>query len=87
MTNNSLVRHGFKGDGVRYAAASLACFCSFVNSDGCLHVGRHLNQTPLLGVLKHLVILPKHHSVTRLVINEDHESCEHLGYNYVLSCL
>ena len=85
LSNDLMSGNYFKGAKEKQIIASLVRFCSFVDSGKCLRLGGHLNYATLMNVSKHLIILPKRHPLTHLVMKDIRESCGYLAYNYVLS--
>ncbi|XP_078344112.1 uncharacterized protein LOC144629777 [Oculina patagonica] len=58
-----------------------------LDQEGALRVGGRLENSTLDYQIKHPLLLPKDHHVTKLIIMDVHESVGHLGQEYVLTCL
>ena len=54
---------------------------------GFLRIGGRIQNAPIEDDMKHQIILPKDHHVTKLLIRHYHEISGHSGRNYVLSLL
>jgi len=52
---------------------------TFLDQDGLPKVGGRLKNASLLDSLKHLVIIPKDHPITRTIIAHYHEKVQHQG--------
>ncbi|XP_033728153.1 uncharacterized protein LOC117317452 [Pecten maximus] len=53
--------------------------------DGVIHVGGRLERAEISYDAKHPVVLPRESVVSRLVVDDAHRSCGHLGKNTVLA--
>lgn len=57
----------------------------FLDSDGVLKVGGRLSNSSLCHSLKHPVIIPKNHHITRLIIADCHEKVKHQGKGFTIN--
>lgn len=57
----------------------------FLDSDGVLKVGGRLSNSSLCHSLKHPVIIPKTHHITRLIIADCHEKVKHQGKGFTIN--
>ena len=65
---------------------SLRKMLPFVSDDGLIRVGGRLQNGIFPEEMKHPVILPARHHVTKLIIEHEHEKAQHFGgYRYVLA--
>lgn len=67
--------------------SSLQQLNPFLDDKGVLRVGGRLENCNLPYDVKHQIILPTHHQVTKLVIESQHKEMGHLGEAYVLANL
>ncbi|XP_068738639.1 uncharacterized protein [Montipora capricornis] len=58
-----------------------------VLENGLLRVGGRLEHAPIENDAKHLIILPKRHHVTKLIIEYFHRASAHSGIEYTLSLI
>ncbi len=52
---------------------------AFLDQEGVLKVGERLCDTSLLSPVKHPVIIPKDHHITKMIISQCHENIKHQG--------
>lgn len=57
----------------------------FLDSDGLIRVGGRLAQSQLTYQQKHPVILPNHHTLTRLILEQEHVKLLHAGTQMLLN--
>lgn len=57
----------------------------FLDSDGVFKVGGRLGNSSLSYSLKHPVIIPKNHHITRLIIADCHERVKHQGKGFTIN--
>ena len=65
----------------------LSPLCPFLDSDGTLRVGGRLKNIEISFESKHQPILPKHHQVTKIIIDWYHRRNGHVGPEHVLSLI
>ena len=63
----------------------LSPLCPFIDEAGILRVGGRLKNIDIPHHSKHQPILPKHHQVTRIIIDWFHRRNGHVGPDHVLS--
>ena len=61
--------------------------CKNFVPDGVIRVGGRLQRPNLLVKFKHLIVLPKRHRITGLIINDVHGAGKHLASQYVANKL
>lgn len=59
--------------------SKLLCLAPFIDEDKLLRVGRRLRHARISTDKKHPILLPKNHTVTKLIANFLHVTYLHLG--------
>ena len=54
----------------------------FIDTDGVVKVGGRLRHSSLSDSLKHPIVIPKEHQVTKLIIAHNHEKTKHQGKGF-----
>ena len=80
------VGDGKCGELARTALRPLQKFCPIV-ADGVIRVGGRLQRSNLPEDFKDLIVLPKRHHVTGLIISDAHGAGGHLASQYVANKL
>ena len=80
------VPSGESKQGQVFKSSSIRRLCPIVDDHGLLRVGGRLQRSDLPLDVKHPVLLPKGHQVTRLLVRHVHEQGEHeLGVEHTIS--
>ena len=74
-----------KNGGVLPSSNRLSMLCPFVDATGLMKVGGRLNRLEIPPEVKHPVILPRTHRVTRMLVEWMHRRNGHVGPDHTLS--
>ena len=69
------------------SSSKLSSLSPFIDDSGLLRVGGRLGSAPLPSETKHPYILPKDHTLTDMIIREEHVNKGHVGIEHVLANL
>lgn len=69
------------------ASSKLYCLDPFIDEDGLIRVGGRIKKADVSIKVRHPVILPKHHHISKLLVRQAHEQSWHGGRGATLSTL